>query len=116
MRATSGDGFEPELYNERVANVLRVLVGLRVCLAIYILLSLGSMAFNFATLSRIGGSFAIQLLLHNILGLLPPVAVLVAVSVRNPPAGGALDAVGGFGVASIIFRFGHLAVAGGFTS
>ncbi len=38
----------------------------------------------------------------------------MAVSVRNPPAGAALDAVAGFGIASILFRFGYLAFAGAF--
>ena len=66
---------------------LQVLVGLRVGLAILILLSLGSMAFNFVNFGRFGSSVAIQLTLRSILGLLPPVALLVAVSVRNPPAG-----------------------------
>lgn len=94
----------------------QVLVGLRVCLAIYILVSLGSMAFNFATFSGYGGSVAVQLFLRNIVGLLPPAAVLVAVSVRNPPAGASLDAVTGFGIASIVFRFGYLGFAGVFTS
>ena len=95
---------------------LQVLVGLRVGLAILILLSLGSMAFNFANFGRFGSSVAIQLTLRSVLSLLPPAAVLVAVSVRNPPAGAALDAVAGFGVASIIFRFGYLGFAGVFTS
>jgi len=93
---------------------LQVLVGLRVCLAILILLSLGLMAVNFANFGRYGTNVAIQLTLQSILGLLPPVALLVAVSVRNPPAGAALDAVAGFGVASILFRFGYLAFAGVF--
>ena len=95
---------------------LQVLVGLRICLAILILLSLGLMAFNFVNFGRYGSNVAIQLILRSILGLLPPAAVLVAVSVRNPPAGAALDAVAGFGIASIIFRFGYLGFAGAFTS
>ena len=95
---------------------LQVLVGLRICLAVLILLSLGSMAFNFVNFGRFGSSVAIQLTLRSVLGLLPPVAVLVAVSVRNPPAGAALDAVAGFGIASILFRFGYLGFAGVFTS
>ena len=93
---------------------LQALVGLRVCLAILILLSLGSMAFNFVNFGRYGTNVAIQLTLQSILGLLPPVALLVAVSVRNPPAGAALDAVAGFGIASILFRFGYLGFAGAF--
>ena len=95
---------------------LQALVGLRVCLAILILLSLGSMAFNFINFGRFGGSVAIQLTLRSILSLLPAIAVLVAVSIRNPPAGGALDAVAGFGVASILFRFGYLGFSGIFVS
>jgi hypothetical protein len=95
---------------------LQVLVGLRCGLAIIILLSLGSIAFNFASFGRFGTSVATQLILRSILGLLPPAALLLAVSVRNPPAGAALDAVAGYGVASIIFRFGYLAFAGVFTS
>jgi len=95
---------------------LQVLVGLRLGLALLILLSLGSMAFNLANFGRFGSSVAIQLTLRSILGLLVPIAVLVAVSVRNPPAGAALDAAAGFGVASIIFRFGYLGFTGVFTS
>jgi len=82
---------------------LQTLVALRVCLAILILLSVGSMIFTFVSIGRFGGyggygsSLAMQLTLRSILGLLPPVALLVAVSVRNPPAGVALDAVAGFG-------------------
>ena len=99
---------------------LQALVGLRVCLAILILLSVGSMTFTFVSIGRFGGyggygsSLAMQLTLRSILGLLPPIALLVAVSVRNPPAGVALDAAGGFGIASILFRFGYLAFAGVF--
>jgi hypothetical protein len=91
---------------------VQALVGLRICLAVYILLSLGSIVFNFAEVSRFGSGVAVQLILRNILGLLPPVAVLIAVSVRNPPAGAALDAVAGLAIASILFRFGYLAFAG----
>ena len=93
---------------------LQALVGLRVCLAIVILLTLGSMAFNFINFGRFGSSVAIQLTLRSILSLLPAAALLVAVSVRNPPAGGALDALAGFGIASILFRFGYLGFAGAF--
>jgi hypothetical protein len=93
---------------------LQVLVGLRVCLAIYIVLSFGSMAFTIVSVGRFGPSVAMQLIVRNVLSLLPPAAVLLAVSVRNPPAPAALDAVAGFGVASILFRFGYLAFAGVF--
>jgi len=93
---------------------LQALVGLRICLAIVILLTLGSMAFNFINFGRFGSSVAIQLTLRSILSLLPAAALLVAVSVRNPPAGGALDALAGFGIASILFRFGYLGFAGAF--
>lgn len=97
-----------------VGTDMQALVGLRVCLAILILLSLGSMTFDFVNFSRFGTNVAMQLILRSILGLLPPAALLVAVSVRNPPAAAALDAVAGFGIASIIFRFGYLAFAGVF--
>ena len=97
-----------------VGSDMQVLVGLRVCLAIVVLLSVGSMAFDFANFSRFGGNVAMQLILRSVLGLLPPAALLVAVSVRNPPAGAALDAAAGFGIASILFRFGYLAFAGVF--
>src|SRR4051794_26628544 len=79
---------------------LQTLVALRVCLAILILVSVGSMMLTFVSLGRFGGyggygsSLAMQLTLRSILGLLPPIALLVAVSVRNPPAGVALDAAG----------------------
>jgi hypothetical protein len=93
---------------------LQALVGLRVCLGILILLSVGSMIFTFISFGRFGSSVAIQLTLRSVLGLLPPIALLVAVSVRNPPAGVALDAAGGFGIASILFRIGYLTFAGVF--
>jgi len=99
---------------------LQTLVALRVCLAILILLSVGSMIFTFVSIGRFGGyggygsSLAMHLTLRSVLGLLPPIALLVAVSVRNPPAGVALDAAGGFGIASILFRIGYLTFAGVF--
>jgi len=93
---------------------LQVLVGLRACLAIYILVSFGSMAFTVVSIGRFGQGVAMQLILRNVLSLLPPAAVLLAVSVRNPPAAAALDAVAGLGVASILFRFGYLAFVGVF--
>ncbi|MEO5820642.1 MAG: hypothetical protein ABIT71_09055 [Vicinamibacteraceae bacterium] len=95
---------------------LQVLMGLRIALAVYILLSLGSLAFNVASFNRFGSTVAIQLILRGVLSLLPPAAVLVALSLRNPPAGAALDAVAGMGIASILFRFGFLAVSGFFVS
>jgi hypothetical protein len=87
---------------------LQVLIGLRVALAVYILVSVGSMFLNLVTYSRVPGNLAIQLLLQNMISVLPPAAVLIAVSIRNPPAGGALDATVGLAVASIMFRFGYM--------
>jgi len=68
----------------------QALVALRVCLLIYVLFSLGSMAFNVATFGRYGGNVAVQLILRSLFSLLPPAALLIAVSVRNPPAALAL--------------------------
>ena len=99
---------------------LQTLVALRVCLAILIVVSIGSMIFTFLSFGRFGSfggygsTLAMQLTLRGVLGLLPPIALLVAVSVRNPPAVVALDATGGFGIASILFRVGYLAFAGVF--
>lgn len=84
----------------------QVLIGLRIAQVIYVLLSFGSMVATVITTSRYGNGVAIQLLLRAVLGALPVVAVLIAVSVRTPPAGAALDAAAGFGVASILFRLG----------
>jgi hypothetical protein len=95
---------------------LQVLIGLRVALGVYILLSTGSMVFSVAGVARHDSNVAMQLILRSVLGVLPPAAVLLAVSVRNPPAGAALDAAGGFGIASILFRFGFLAFSGLFSS
>ncbi len=95
---------------------LQVLIGLRVALVVYILASIGSMVFNFANFSYFGSGVAIQLILRNIITLVPPIAVLVAVSLRNPPAGGALDATAGLAVASIIFRFGYIGFSSLFTA
>ncbi len=95
---------------------LQVLIGLRVALGVYILLSIGSMVFSVAEVARHDSNVAMQLILRSVLGVLPPAAVLVAVSVRNPPAGAALEAAGGFGIASILFRFGFLAFSGLFSS
>ncbi len=94
----------------------QVLIGLRVALAVYILLSIGSMAVNVVHFGRLGSSIAIQLILRNILGVLPPLAVLLAVSIRTPPAPLALDAAAGLGIASILFRVGFLASSGLFSS
>jgi hypothetical protein len=88
---------------------LQALVAVRIGLAIYLLLSVGSMLVTLANFSRFGNSVGIHLILRNILTVLPPIVALVAVSVRNPPAGAALDAVAGFGIASIIFRFAYSA-------
>jgi hypothetical protein len=90
----------------------QVLIGLRVALVVYILLSIGSIALNVANFSRFGSGVAIQLILRNILGVLPPAAVLVAVSIRTPPAPLALDAAAGLGLASILFRVGFVAFSG----
>jgi hypothetical protein len=95
---------------------LQVLIGLRIALAVYILLSIGSVAVNVTNFGRLGSSFAIQMILRSILNVLPPAAVLLAVSIRNPPAGVALDAAAGMGIASILFRFGFLAFSGLFSS
>jgi hypothetical protein len=95
---------------------LQVLIGLRIALAVYILLSVGSMVSSVANVGRYGGNVAIQLILRSILGVLPSAAVLLAVSIRNPPAGPALDAAAGMGIASILFRFVFLAFSGLFTS
>jgi hypothetical protein len=113
--AASGPNLAPAVPTPVVAarpftgTDLQVLIGLRVALVVLILLSLGGLALNAASFSRYGSSIAIQLILRNILGLLPPAAVLVALSVRNPPARVALDAAAGLGIASIVFRFGFLA-------
>ncbi len=85
---------------------VQALVGLRIALIIYVLLSVGTTAFSAVSLSRINAGVATQVVLRAILGLVPVVAVLIAVSVRTPPAGAALDAAAGLGVASILFRFG----------
>jgi hypothetical protein len=94
----------------------QVLLGLRIALAVYIVLSIGSMAASAFNFRLYGSSVAIQLMLRNLLALLPPVLVLVAVSVRTPPAGAALDAAAGLGIASILFRFGFVAFSGLLTS
>jgi hypothetical protein len=93
----------------------QVLIGLRIALGVYILFSVGSMAFNLANFGRFGSNVAIQLVGRSILSVLPPVAVLLAVSLRNPPAGGALDAAAGLGIASMLFRIGFLTFSGLFT-
>lgn len=94
----------------------QVLVGIRVALAVYILLSIGSMAASALNFRLYGSSVVIQLILRNVLALLPPAIVLVAVSVRTPPSGTALDAAAGLGIASIPFRFGFVGFSGLLTS
>jgi hypothetical protein len=74
------------------------------------------LAFSLASFGRYGSNVVIQLILRSILSVLPPAAVLLAVSVRTPPPGMALDAAAGMGLASILFRFGFLAFSGLFTS
>ena len=82
-----------------------MLVGLRIALVVYVLLSFGSMVSSGLAMNRYGNTVAIQMILRSILGALPVIAVLIAVSVRTPPTSVALDAAAGFGVASILFRF-----------
>ncbi len=95
---------------------LQVLIGLRIALAVYILFSVGSMVFNLANFGRFGSNVAIQLVVRSILNMLPTAAVLLVVSLRNPPAGGAVDAAAGLGIASVLFRVGYLTFSGLFTS
>lgn len=95
---------------------LQALLALRIVLAATILLSLGSMVYTVASFRTYGAGITFQLVLRNLVGLLPPVAVLIAVSIRTPPAGAALDAAAGLGIASILFRFGYLAFSGLFVS
>ena len=95
---------------------MQALIGLRVVLGLLIVLSVWSLLFNITTFGRFGSGVAMQLILRNVLTMLAPIAVLLAVSVRNPPAGAALDAVAGFGIASIVFRFGYLAFNSAFVS
>jgi hypothetical protein len=85
---------------------VQVLVGLRIALVVYVLLSFGSMVSSAISMNRFGHAVGVQLVLRSILGALPVIAVLIAVSVRTPPAGAALDAAAGFGAASILFRIG----------
>lgn len=94
----------------------QVLVAIRVALAVYLVLSIGSMAVNAVNFRTYGSSIAIQLILRSVLGLLPPALVLAAVSLRTPPAGMALEAAAGFGIASILFRFGFVGFSGLLTS
>ena len=94
----------------------QVLIGLRAALAVYILLAIGSMIFGLFSFGRYGTSLAIQLILRNVLSVLPPAAVLLAVCIRTPPAAAALDAAAGLGIASILFRLGFLAFSGVFSS
>ena len=84
----------------------QVLVGLRVALALYVVLSIGSTLFGAVAMNRYGHGLAVQVFLRSILGVVPAIVVLIAVSIRTPPAAAALDAAGGFGVASILFRLG----------
>ena len=93
----------------------QLLIGLRLALGVYVLFLLGSMAFNLANFGRLGSHVAIQLVGRSILSVLPAVAVLLAVSLRNPPAGGALDAAAGLGIASMLFRIGFLTFSALFT-
>ena len=95
---------------------LQALIGLRVVLALYVVLSIGSMIYNVATFGRYGGGLAMQLVLRSVLTSLPAMVALIAVSVRNPPAGAALDTVAGYGIASIVFRFGYLAFVSTFNA
>jgi hypothetical protein len=94
----------------------QVLIGLRAALAVYILLAIVSTIVSLFSVGRYGSSDAIQLVLRNVLSVLPPAAVLLAVSIRTPPAAVALDAAAGLGIASILFRFGFLAFSGVFAS
>jgi hypothetical protein len=89
--APAAPGFVVPLH-QLTGTDLQALIGLRACLAIYVLVSLGSMLFTITSVGRYGGAVVIQLVLRSLLGILPPAALLIAVSVRNPPAPLALDA------------------------
>jgi hypothetical protein len=84
---------------------VQVLVGLRIALVVYVLLSLASTIASAMAMNRYGSAVGVHLVLRSILGLLPVIGLLIAVSVRTPPAPVALDAAAGFGAASILFRF-----------
>ena len=95
---------------------VQVLMALRIALAVYVLVSLGSLALNAANFTRYGSAVAIQVILRNLLGVLPPLAVLVALTLRTPPIRAAVDAAAGMGIASLLFRFGTVAATGLFTA
>ena len=94
----------------------QVLIAIRIALAVYVLLSFGSMVYSLISFGRYSAAVSVQLILRNVLATLPYVAVLFAVSIRTPPAALALDAAAGLGIASILFRFGFLAFSGMFFS
>ncbi len=94
----------------------QVLIALRIALAVYIVLSFGSMLYSLVTFGRYSAAVSVQLILRNILATVPFVAVLLAVIVRTPPAALALDAAAGLGIASVLYRVGFLAFSGMFVS
>jgi len=89
-----------------IGSDLQVLILLRILLAASILFTLGATAFTFVRYQNAGFSsgLAIQLVFSSLFGVLP--AVLLMLTLRNPPAGLGLDAIAGMGIAGILFRGG----------
>jgi hypothetical protein len=85
---------------------LQLLVLLRILLAASIVLALGATALSFIRYQSAGLSagLSIQILFSTIVGVMP--AALLLLTLRNPPAGLALDAIAGMGIAGILFRGG----------
>lgn len=91
---------------------LQLLIFLRILLVASILLTLGVTAMSVIRYQGAGFSsgLAIQLVFSSLFGLLP--AILLVLTLRNPPAGLALDAIAGMGIAGILFRAGSFATFG----
>lgn len=91
---------------------LQLLVFLRILLVAAILLTLGSTLMTFIRYqgAGFGSGLAIQLVFSSLFGVLP--AIILVLTLRNPPAGFALDAIAGMGIAGILFRAGSFAAFG----
>jgi hypothetical protein len=83
---------------------LQLLIFLRILLVAAILFTLGTAATSFIRYqgAGLGSGLAIQLVFSSLFGVLP--AILLVLTLRNPPAGLALDAIAGMGIAGILWR------------
>jgi hypothetical protein len=93
-------------------NDLQLLIFLRILLVASILFTLGASAFTFIRFQNAGFTpgLAIQIVFSSLFGVLP--AMLLLLTLRNPPLGLGLDAIAGMSIAGVLFRAGTFVTYG----